>query len=138
MDLAGNLGLRAELAAARACGVPWRRWAGWEPTEVTTYEYDDAGRLIRSTTVREAEWGEADRGAMLALQAYEAQVCGGCGEHLAESTAAENEERWSAQIAARCHACTAVEILREKIEKQVEQKAVAQPGALLIRPVLRP
>jgi hypothetical protein len=138
VDLAGDPGLRAELEAARAWGVPWRRWAGWEPAEVTEFEYDDAGRVVRATTVREPEWGEVDRGAARTLAEYEADLHDGCGQHLALATAAENEERWGAEVVARCHACTAVDILRDKLEEQVEQKALMQPGALLIRPVLRP
>lgn len=138
MDLVGNPGLRAELEAARSWGVPWRRWAGWEPAEVTTYEYDDAGRLVRSMTVREAEWGELDRAAAMSLMDYEASVCHGCKQPLADATDIGNEERWTAEVTARCHSCTAAEILREKIEKQVEQKTVSQPAALQIRTLLHP
>lgn len=137
MDLARDPALRAELQAARALGIPWRRWAGWEPAEVTTHEYDDAGRLIRSTTVREAEWGELDRGAMLALAAYEADLCSGCSQPLEDATKPENEELWVGEVTARCHSCTAAEILREQLEKRVENKTLTQAGALLLRTRLR-
>jgi hypothetical protein len=118
VDLEGNPGLRAELEAARACGVPWRRWAGWEPAEVTTYEYDDDGRLIRSTTVREAEWGEVDRGAMLALAAYEASICTGCRQPMSQSMDPDTQFKWRGQILAQCHACYAVGAYHDDLQKQ--------------------
>jgi hypothetical protein len=137
VDLAGDPGLRAELEAARAWGVPWRRWAGWEPTEVTTFEYDDAGRLIRAETVREAEWGELDRGAAMALAEYEAGLCSGCRHPLVETCLPENEERYVGEVTGRCHRCTALEILREKVADGVERKAMMQPSALLLGVRLR-
>jgi hypothetical protein len=136
VDLAGDAALRAELTTARAWGVPWRRWAGWEPAEITTYEYDDAGRLIRATTVREPEWGEVDRAAAIELAAYEADLCPGCKQPQADALA--HEERWVAEVTARCHSCTAAEILREKLEKRVEDKALTQASALLLRTRLMP
>lgn len=44
-----------------------RRLSGWEPVEVTRYEYDDAGRLLAAVTHREPEWSRADVEAMLAV-----------------------------------------------------------------------
>jgi methionyl-tRNA synthetase len=44
---------------------------------------------------------------MLALQAYEAACCGGCGAFLPDTTAAEAEDTFRVQ-AARCHRCTAI------------------------------
>ena len=131
-DLHDDPGLRAELEAARAWGVPWRRWSGWEPAEVTTYEYDDAGRLIRSTTVREAEWNEVDRGAALALQAYEAGLCGGCGQPTSQSMDPDTQFRWRGKLLAQCHACYALGAYRDALEKQEQP----QPQSLRLGVVL--
>lgn len=45
----------------------------------TTYDYDDAGRVVRTVTVAEPEWTTADRGWVLALLAEQADVCPDCG-----------------------------------------------------------
>lgn len=38
---------------------------GWEPAEVTTYEYDDEGRVAQAITVREPEFSHLDRAWLL-------------------------------------------------------------------------
>lgn len=38
---------------------------GWEPGEVTTFEYDDDGRMVQAITVREPEFSFLDRRWML-------------------------------------------------------------------------
>ncbi|MET0419313.1 MAG: hypothetical protein ABW022_25145 [Actinoplanes sp.] len=43
--------------------------------ETTTYEYDDAGRVVRSTTDREPEWSEQDRAWMYALRLWRSWQC---------------------------------------------------------------
>jgi hypothetical protein len=58
---------------------------GRELVEVTEHEYE-RGRLVRSTTVREAAWNDQDRTELLALIEYERSLCPcGCG-HLYEDT----------------------------------------------------
>jgi hypothetical protein len=52
---------------------------GREPVEVTEYEYDDAGRMVRSTTIREPEWTEQDTAEVFALAAHRATLCPCCG-----------------------------------------------------------
>lgn len=47
-------------------GISVRRFYGWEPGEVTTFEWDDDGRLIRAVTVRESEFSDWDRALLLA------------------------------------------------------------------------
>lgn len=42
---------------------------GWEPGEVTSFEYDDEGRVVRAVTVREPEFSDWDRAALLADRA---------------------------------------------------------------------
>jgi len=106
MDV-GDPALRGMLEAARAWNVSPRRFLGWEAAAVTTYEYDLTGRLIRSVTLPEAEWDQDDRDLALSLLAYEAELCPGCRQPLAQTTAAGNEYRYRSGPAIRCHRCTA-------------------------------
>lgn len=55
-------------------GVSVRRLQGWEPSERTSYEYDDAGRLSSSTTTLESEFGPSDLEWLAALAEYEADI----------------------------------------------------------------
>ncbi len=115
-DVAGDPELRAELEAARAWGVSWRRWCGWEPTRTTTYEYDPDGRLVRAVTTTEAEWDDEQRAAAYALRDYEAGLCPGCGGVLAETTRPENEFRYKELETARCHRCVGTEVVQASYE----------------------
>lgn len=63
---------------ARTLGLSEKRILGWEPTETHVHEYDDAGRLVRTTVTREPEWDDQQRANMLALAEYEADLCA-CG-----------------------------------------------------------
>lgn len=51
-----------------------RRLNGWEPAEVTSFEYDDAGRLVRQVTVREPEFTDAERTRLLAARRWKASL----------------------------------------------------------------
>lgn len=44
---------------------------GWEPAEITVYEYDSDGRLMHSITVREAEWDDDQVALLLASRRNE-------------------------------------------------------------------
>ncbi|MGC5019009.1 hypothetical protein [Micromonospora sp. DT47] len=120
--------LRARIEAAERLGISPRRLDGWEPAESTSYEYD-GGRLVRSVTVRESEWSDADRAWMAALVGYRATLCPcGCG-HLADDTLAHEDDgrRWVAPPPARCRARTALAIA------QAQHQDSPQPEALLWR-----
>jgi hypothetical protein len=106
-DLAAHPGLLAELQAARAAGVSWRRYTGWEPTRIAVHEYED-GRLVRSVTTTEPEWDDDQRAAVQALLRYEASLCPGCRSPWAEVTDPDNEGRYITAPAIRCHRCTAL------------------------------
>lgn len=95
--------LRHTLQACR--GIPLSVFLGRQI--VTTHEYDAAGRLVRST--QEAVWTADDRDAALALAAYEASLCGGCGDPLSETTKAEHEYAYVPKPPIRCHRCTAAD-----------------------------
>ena len=103
-----------------------RRFLGWAPQVTTVHEYDDAGRMVRSVTTSEAEWDDDARDAAVALAAYEADLCPGCRQPLAETTDPAREDRYTAGLAVRCHRCTATERAGEKYQDS------PQPGALLI------
>src|SRR5690606_3854254 len=103
--LAVNETLREDVRAAVRVGVSLKRWNGWEPHEVTEYEYDDGGRVVRTVTTREPEWDDESRAYVLALAEYERSVCGGCGGWLPETTDPKNEGRYVSKGAIRCHRC---------------------------------
>jgi hypothetical protein len=130
VDLVSNPGLRAELAAARAWGVSWRRFSGWEPATTTTFEYDDAGRLAKSVTTVEPEWDGAERDTALALAAYEADLCPGCHRPMSETTARENQKAYVAGAPIRCHCCTASQRAAEDYEKSPQPQALFIPVEL--------
>lgn len=61
--------------------------SGWEPAEVTRYEYDEDGRLITSITEREPEWCRADVEALIAY--IEMGRVGPHGQPMSEATSWE-------------------------------------------------
>jgi hypothetical protein len=95
-----------------------RRLDGWTPTATTDYEYDDAGRLARSTTTSDSEWDEEQEAWFLALADYRASRCPcGCGEDRRESMDIKNDGRYKA-TAAQCHARAAIDIASKQYEKE--------------------
>lgn len=101
--LRGDAFLRAQLRTARAWGVSPGRFLGREPARRLVR--DDLGRVVRVET--EPEWTGEDRDLALALTVYEADACPGCGQPLSETTKPENEVRYVAGQAIRCHHCAA-------------------------------
>jgi hypothetical protein len=85
--------------------VSLKRFDGWEPTETTVHEYDDAGRLARSVATREPEWDAGQRGWMLALAEYRAGRCPDCRGELKQTLSIED---WDVEPPIRCHRCTAI------------------------------
>lgn len=61
-----------------------RRLLGWEPQQTTVFEYDGAGRLIRSVTTTEAEFDDEQRALAIAHHLL-AQDVGEYGESLSEA-----------------------------------------------------
>jgi YD repeat-containing protein len=103
-----------------------RRFLGWEPARTTVYEYNDAGRVVRATTTVEPEWSAEDREMADALAEYEAGLCNGCRDELRRTTDPENEGRYIAKPAIRCHRCTA------SLEAQDVYESSPHPSALMI------
>jgi len=61
---------------------------GWEPEEVTAYEYDSDGRLVRSVTTRESEFDDEQRTLLLAIIDFESGI-GAHGHPYAEAMSDE-------------------------------------------------
>lgn len=75
---------------------------------MSTREYDDDGNVVVEVTTVEPEWDDESRAYAVALLAYEADTCPNCRAPLHETTAAENEGRYRADLPMRCHKCTAI------------------------------
>ncbi|MFI6819718.1 hypothetical protein ACIBJE_02050 [Micromonospora sp. NPDC050187] len=112
--IADDPGLRQRIRLARTLGVSPRRLEGWEPS--TIHEYDDAGRLIRSTP--ETEWTAEQVGWLAALEEYEAGLCKQCGQPLSETTKPEHDFNNPLSPAfyeaapgtpVQCHCCAALQ-----------------------------
>ncbi|MFJ2863678.1 hypothetical protein [Kitasatospora sp. NPDC087314] len=61
--------------------------------------------LGRVVGAGEPLWTDSDRAWALALLTVEEDTCRGCGQPLTESTDADAENAWTAEVI-RCHACT--------------------------------
>ena len=75
--------------------------SGWEPAEVTRYEYDDADRMVGSVTEREPEWSRTDVEALIAY--LEVGRVGSHGQPMAEATSpladpANRDRRWGYEV----------------------------------------
>lgn len=81
---------------------------GWEPR--TSYEYDDAGRLISSSP--EVEWDETEQNWMLALQDYRDSLCPLCGgpTEICQSSDLNVVNSIRARHPVRCNVTTVVDI----------------------------
>lgn len=71
--------------------------SGWTPITVTRYEYDDAGRMVRSVSVTESEWSAEDRDVLVASQQY-ARSLNANGIPIDEATDPDNQFAWQGHI----------------------------------------
>ena len=81
---------------------------GRAPRSVTTYTYDDAGRLVHAVTEHEPVFLPEDAAELQALAVVEAEECPRCGEDRSKSHAAEGEFAYKAEVV-RCHSCATSE-----------------------------
>lgn len=72
---------------------------------LTTYEYDDAGRMVRSW--QQSEWTEEDRALMLARDVHLKSLCR-CGHQKEQAWHPGNEGWYEVTAVYECHACTAL------------------------------
>lgn len=98
------------MRTARALGVSYKRFQGWEPA--TVYEYDEAGRLVASRP--EVEWDSTEQDWMLALDAWEQEeLCPLCGWPREVCQARESENLLQVPAPIRCHVTTAIKRAQE-------------------------
>ena len=71
--------------------MPGSQLDGREPAQVTEYQRDEAGRLVRSVTTTEPRWTDRDVAELLALAEYRASLCPcGCGFQFKDTTSHES------------------------------------------------
>lgn len=85
-----------------------RRLSGWEPAEATTYEYDDAGRVVASVTIREAEFSPMDVAALLEARRRQRVKRGPHGYPVTEAMDPENQFAFKAEAPVRDWAMAAL------------------------------
>lgn len=114
-------------------GVSPRRLSGWEPAVATTYEYDDAGRLIGSVVEREPEWSREDVEAMVALM--ESKRIGPHGHPMDEAVSRDGDpsnpdRKWDYVVPLPTvdFAQRALDVTKQKYQKQYPD---ADLGSLL-------
>ena len=74
---------------------------------VTTYVYDDQGRVARTITA--SSWTPEDRALMLARKVYrELELCPGCGHPKRTAWHEDNDGWFEENVRVTCHACTAM------------------------------
>jgi hypothetical protein len=113
--------VRRVLEVARAWGVPLSEFMG--KVRVTQH-FSQTGSITGYSETQ--TWTEEDRQYALALAQYEAECCPNCKEPLEETSKAENEFRYRAEVPIRCHRCTATEIATDEAQSR------PHPAALLI------
>lgn len=83
---------------------------GWEP--VTTYSYDERGRLVSSQP--EVEWDDTEREWMLALESWENdELCPLCGWPKDVCQDPQTENLVQVPLPTRCHITTAIKRKQE-------------------------
>ena len=104
-------------------GVAPRRLMGWEPAEVTTCEYDSAGRMLRSVTVREPEFDADSLASLLMNRAASLRARGSHGHLLSEAmdpkadpSSWDAEYRYVAVGPRKDHAQAAIDAARKEME----------------------
>lgn len=125
-------GLRAAVEVARSWGVSPSVFFGAGTQAVTTYEYDDLGRLLRSVTVHESSWRDEDRDLAYALAEWENGLCPGCGGELADTM---NRDHEGAYVADRerlgiCWRCAGQATAGREFEKHPHAHAFLIPVRL--------
>lgn len=91
---------------------------GWEPGEVTTFEYDDAGRVVRAVTVREPEFSAWDRAVLLADVAASRVPRGRHGLPLSEASDPANQFAFEVPTPRMDWAQKALDDAQEAFKKQ--------------------
>lgn len=98
-----------------------RRLSGWEPAEVTTFEYD-GDRLVRTVTVREPEFDDVERARLLGSRLHEASI-GAHGIPMSEATDPATRGKWLVNEAPK------VDYVKLAIGKQQDHYYTQHPSA---------
>lgn len=75
-------------------GISVTKFLGREPGEVTTFEYDDDGRMVRAITVRESEFTDMDRRWLSESFAQDQAPRGSHGWLMSEATDPANQGKF--------------------------------------------
>jgi hypothetical protein len=91
---------------------------------VTTYTYDDHGRVIEAVTITESEWDETEQAWAMLLIDIEADTCGGCGQPLTETLTLEAYEGYESGPPAVCQGCKALHRRQEEYREDKDVNAL--------------
>jgi hypothetical protein len=108
------------MVVASKYGIPRSQLLGREPAQITTYEYDDSGSVIRSITTCEPRWTDEDLAWAVAWILEQADRCPGCSLPLSETTAMQNgrpAHKYRVEPPRICRACEAVAVEQEEYDK---------------------
>lgn len=99
---------------------------------MTTYFYDDDGRLVRSVTRQtEPEWDDAARNLAEGLARYDAELCPGCGIHPVIHDDPRNAFTFDARF---CNVCASQDVygrvIAEADDKATPKDSNGQPKQL--------
>lgn len=113
------------MAVAAAYRIPRSQLLGREPAQITEYEDDEQGRLVRSVTTWEPRWTPEDMAWALAWMAEQADRCPGCRMALAETTAMRDGEAvhtYTVDLPRVCRACEAIAKGQDAYAKKFEDR----------------
>ena len=110
------------------------RLTGWEPAEVTTFEWDGAGHLVRAVTVREPEFSDVDVAMLLADYEREHEPRGRHGRLMSEAMDPANQFAYEVPPPSIDWAQRALNDAEEAYKKRYPQ---ADMGSLLFRVRMR-
>jgi hypothetical protein len=109
------------LTVARTWGVSPSQFMGAEQTARLVFPDGRTAQLVTASP-----WTEQDRWAAMQLADYEAALCPGCRQPLAETSNNEHEYQYKVGTAIRCHRCTAAAVASEQHD-QPHPEAVLFP-----------
>lgn len=92
---------------------------------MTVHEYDDAGRIVRSTTTVEARYTEQDRAELLALAVYREGLCSVCGGPATECQSHEKDGLTFKPSRMRCRRTDALMIAQAALQNTERPEALA-------------
>jgi hypothetical protein len=76
--------------------------------------------------VREPEWDTEQQAIMVAYEAYQRLICGGCGGYLPETT--EEDAAYTVDLPIRCHRCTAIAVASDAHRETPNNHALRYPA----------